>query len=85
MMISKDLLQILRCPACVSGPDRRPGEDPGRLERTRDYWLVCTEPACGRKYPIVDDIPVMFIKTGDRFAHTSIDELPVPPPKDVVD
>lgn len=85
MMISEDLLQILRCPACVSGPDRRPGEDPGRLELARDCWLVCTEPACGRKYPIVDDIPVMFVKTGDRFARIPVADLPVPPPKDVVD
>jgi hypothetical protein len=33
----------------------------------------------------VDDIPVMFVKTGDRFARIPIADLPVPPPKDVTD
>lgn len=79
-MIDLDLLAILRCPACVSGPTRRPGEDPGRLELVRESWLVCQEPGCGRKYPIVDDIPVMLIETGDKWVHTAVADLPVPPP-----
>jgi uncharacterized protein YbaR (Trm112 family) len=79
-MVSQDLLAILRCPACVSGPTRRPGEDPGRLELMRDVWLVCQEPDCGRKYPIVDDIPVMLIDTGDKWVETAVADLPVPPP-----
>ncbi len=79
-MIDPDLLAILRCPACVSGPTRRPGEDPGRLELVRESWLVCQEPGCGRKYPIVDDIPVMLIETGDKWVHTAVADLPVPPP-----
>ena len=79
-MISQDLLAILRCPACVSGPMRKRGDDPGRLELVRDCWLVCQEPDCGRKYPIVDDIPVMLIETGDKWAGTPVADLPVPPP-----
>jgi uncharacterized protein YbaR (Trm112 family) len=82
-MISQDLLAILRCPACVSGPTRRPGADPGRLELVKDAWLVCQEPKCERKYPIMDDIPVMLIDTGDKWKNTAVDELPVPPPSDV--
>ncbi|MGC8782507.1 MAG: Trm112 family protein [Anaerolineae bacterium] len=78
-MISSDLLAILRCPACVSGPTRRPGDDPGRLELVRESWLVCQEPGCGRKYPIVDDIPVMLIETGDKWVNTAVADLPVPP------
>ena len=83
-MISQDLLEILRCPHCVTGDTRRPGDDPGRLELVNDCWLVCLEPDCGRKYPIVDDIPVMLIEAGSHWISTSVAELPVPPPKDAV-
>jgi len=79
-MISQDLLTILRCPACVSGPERRPGEDPGQLVLVHESWLVCQEEGCGRKYPIVDDIPVMLIDTGDKWVHTPVADLPLPPP-----
>ena len=74
-MISPDLLEILRCPACVR-------ENEVQLKLVKDAWLICQEPGCGRKYPIVDDIPVMLIETGDRWASTSEDDLPVPPPED---
>jgi uncharacterized protein len=80
-MVAQELLEILRCPHCVSGPTRRPGEDPGRLTIVRDVWLVCQEPDCGRKYPIVDDIPVMLIDTGDKWISTAVEDLPVPPPQ----
>jgi hypothetical protein len=79
-MIPQDLLAILRCPACVSGSTRRAGDDPGRLLLVKDTWLVCQEEGCGRKYPIVDDIPVMLIETGDKWVATAIADLPVPPP-----
>ena len=79
-MISQELLAILRCPACVSGSTRRPGDDPGQLELIHDAWLVCREEGCGRKYPIVDDIPVLRIDTGDKWVHTAVADLPVPPP-----
>ncbi len=70
-MVSQELLEILRCPACVR-------EKSGLLTLTRETWLVCQD--CGRKYPIVDDIPVMLIDEGDKWAETSIEGLPVPPP-----
>ncbi len=70
-MINQDLLDILRCPACVR-------EKEGRLTLTRDTWLVCAD--CGRKYPIVEDIPVMLIDEGDKWAATTVEALPVPPP-----
>jgi uncharacterized protein YbaR (Trm112 family) len=78
LVVSEDLLAILRCPACVSGPDRREGPDPGRLELVRGHWLVCQEPGCGRKYPIRDDIPVMLIEEGDKYRDLPVDELPDP-------
>ncbi|CBE68611.1 MAG: Trm112 family protein [Candidatus Methylomirabilis oxygeniifera] len=48
-MIDKELLEILACPAC-------------KAEVVLDepaVRIVCT--ACGRRYPIRDDIPVMLI------------------------
>jgi uncharacterized protein YbaR (Trm112 family) len=74
-MISDDLLEILRCPACVR-------EKPGLLKLVKGTWLICQEPGCGRKYPIVDDIPVMLIETGDKWVAVAEADLPVPPPED---
>jgi uncharacterized protein len=70
-MVSQNLLEILRCPACVK-------EKEARLKYYREAWLICQD--CGRKYPIVDDIPVMLIETGDKWAATTEADLPVPPP-----
>ncbi|TEU11939.1 MAG: Trm112 family protein [Anaerolineales bacterium] len=77
-MVSQDLLDILRCPACVSGPNRREGPDPGRLELVNGVWLVCQEEGCNRKYPIRDDIPVMLIEEGDKYRDVPVDQLGTP-------
>jgi uncharacterized protein YbaR (Trm112 family) len=71
MMVSPDLLEILRCPHCVR-------DKPGLLTLHRDTWLICQD--CGRKYPIRDDIPVMLIDEGTKWMDTQADDLPVPPP-----
>ena len=73
-MVSQDLLDILRCPACVREKD-------GLLDLVLTSWLVCRD--CGRKYPIVEDIPVMLIDEGDKWVKTPVETLPVPPPKPV--
>ena len=79
MSIPADLLEILRCPYCVSGDTRKPGEDPGQLDLVKDgTWFICKEPDCGRKYPIREDIPVMLIEEGDKWVNTEIDLLPEP-------
>ena len=70
-MVSQELLEILRCPACVREKD-------GLLALVRESWLVCQD--CDRKYPIVDDIPVMLIDEGDKWVKTTLESLPVPPP-----
>jgi uncharacterized protein YbaR (Trm112 family) len=70
-MINKELLEILRCPACVR-------EKNALLKLYRDSWLICQD--CDRKYPIVDDIPVMLIDEGDKWVAVVESELPVPPP-----
>ena len=71
-MVSKELLDILRCPACVR-------EKEGLLTLEKDAWLVCQN--CGRKYPIRDDIPVMLIDEGDKWVQVKVEDLPVPPPQ----
>ena len=81
MAVDPELLEILRCPYCVSGDTRKPGLDPGRLELVHaGKWLVCTESECGRKYPIREEIPVMLIEEGDKWIDTPVDELPEPGP-----
>ncbi len=70
-MVSADLLEILRCPACVR-------ETEGLLILEHGTWLVCQD--CGRKYPISEDIPVMLIDEGDKWKNTAVVDLPVPPP-----
>ena len=77
-MVSQDLLDILRCPACVSGPNRQEGPDPGRLELVNGVWLVCQEEGCNRKYPIRDDIPIMLIEEGDKYIDVPVDQLGTP-------
>ncbi len=72
-MVHPDLMEILRCPVCV----REEGKT-GLLTLVRESWLVCQD--CQRKYPIVDEIPVMLIDEGDRWLQTAIEDLPVPPP-----
>jgi hypothetical protein len=71
-MVSKDLLDILRCPACVRETD-------GLLDFYKETWLICQD--CGRKYPIKQDIPVMLIDEGDKWVETAPDDLPIPPPE----
>ena len=80
-MIPQDLLEILRCPHCVTGATRVPGNDPGRILFIKDSWLVCQEPGCDRKYPVVGAIPDMRIEAGERWQKTLAEQLPVPPPQ----
>lgn len=70
-MVSKELIEILRCPACVREKD-------GLLTLHQDTWLICGD--CGRKYPIIDEIPVMLIDEGDKWVAIAEKDLPIPPP-----
>ncbi len=63
-MLSEELLAILACPACKNPVTLKFG-----------HWLVCQNPACGRKYPIRDGIPIMLIEEGDKYVKTSLEEL----------
>ena len=66
-MISKELLDILVCPACKA-----------KVELIRDEWLVCQNEDCRRKYPIRDDIPVMLVEEGDKYRDISVEQLNAP-------
>jgi uncharacterized protein len=70
-MLKQELLDILCCPACVKDKD-------GLLTYYKETWLICQD--CGRKYPVVEDIPVMLIPEGDKWVSTAEKDLPVPPP-----
>ncbi len=77
--IAPELLEILRCPYCVSSETRLPGDDPGRLTLVRDgQWLY--SPESGYKYPIKEGIPVMLIEEGQKWKDTPLEELPDPGP-----
>ncbi len=71
-MVHPELLEILRCPACVR-------EKAGLLDFYKETWLICRD--CGRKYPIVEDIPVMLIDEGDKWQASKKEDLPIPPPR----
>lgn len=51
-MISKELMDILACPACKA---------PVRLEGLK---IACSD--CGYRYPIKDGIPVMLIDEAEK-------------------
>jgi len=53
-MINKELLEILACPKCKTSV---------KLEGDK---IVCTNPQCGLRYPIRDDIPVMLIDQAEK-------------------
>ena len=69
-MLHPELLEILRCPACAK-------ENKGELTYYKESWLICRD--CGRKYPVVDDIPVMLIDEGSKWIETEAENLQIPP------
>jgi uncharacterized protein YbaR (Trm112 family) len=71
LMVSQELLDILRCPA-----DVRNGPNAGLLDLVKETWLVCRD--CGRKYPIKNDIPIMLIEEGDKYKGTPVEQLGAP-------
>ena len=72
-MASIKLLEMLRCPHCLSSSE-------GRLLLDKGYWLVCREINCRRKYPIRAGIPVMLAEEGERWIEVQVEDLPIPPP-----
>ena len=54
MAISRELLNILVCPQCRGGLD----------SAANGSGLVCA--ACGIKYPVREDIPIMLIEEAEK-------------------
>ncbi|MCP4537839.1 MAG: Trm112 family protein [Chloroflexi bacterium] len=71
-MVSTDLLEILRCPVCVSGPTRRSGDDPGRLDLVQETWLICTENGCRHQYAIRDDSAGVVLAEGAKWVEVEV-------------
>ncbi len=53
MPIQKDLLEILACPET-----KAPVVE---VETDGEHWLVSTDPATRRRYPVRDGIPIMLV------------------------
>ena len=62
-----ELLPILRCPACASTTG-------GELRFTKNMWLVCKD--CQRKYPIINNIPIMLVEEGNKWIKTPDEKIP---------
>jgi len=63
MPISQQLLEILACPLSKA-PVVLDGE-----------WIVSTDPATRRRYPIKDEIPVMLIEESEEMPETDWREV----------
>lgn len=63
-MLNEELRAILACPACKT-----------RVELMAERWLVCANPDCRRKYPIVNGIPIMLIEEGTKYVDVSVEDL----------
>ena len=58
--LSPDLLEILRCPHCVTQPGDPPKDcQKGQLRYEKDR-LTCLQ--CGRSYKVEDGIPDMIVE-----------------------
>ena len=56
MPVDKELMELLVCPSCHGQVELRAEGDA--------EWIVCL--ACGLRYPVKDDIPVMLIDEAER-------------------
>ncbi len=63
-MLKEEFLAILACPACKT-----------KVVPVGEHWLVCPNEACRRKYPIIDDIPVMLVEEGDKYVDVAVEDL----------
>jgi uncharacterized protein YbaR (Trm112 family) len=75
--ISPEILKKMYCPHCIAEFGGRLDEDAPELVFYNDYWLIA--PLCGRKYPIIDGIPIMMVEEGQKWMRTKIEDLPLPP------
>ena len=67
-MVDSEFLAILRCPRCAR-------QNGGALRAEGEAWLVCQEPKCRRKYPIVKGFPVLLTKEIEQGSQVPIEGL----------
>lgn len=77
MQLPEYLMQRTRCPYCVKASSGGTDRPVGVLRLEGNYWLVCI--SCERKYPLIDNLPVLMIEEGNRWTRTPVTELPIPP------
>lgn len=63
IMVNKDILKILVCPACKTAV-KEIGET-----------LLCTNPDCRRQYAVKDNIPVMLIDESTIVERSVFDQV----------
>lgn len=61
-----ELLELLACPFCKT-----------KVTLEREHWLVCQNSECRRKYPVVEDIPVLLIEEGDKYIDIEVEDLDI--------
>lgn len=76
---TNDLISMLRCPHCVAGRTKKTGNEPGRLSKLNENWLICSETGCNRKYPIYGGIPQFFRDLTEEYRSVVQHVLPVKP------
>lgn len=74
------LSSLLRCPHCAALRVRKKGAATGSLTAVGEYWLVCHEDSCQRKYPVFRGVPIMLTKEAEQWTGMRVEDLPVTPP-----
>jgi SAM-dependent methyltransferase/uncharacterized protein YbaR (Trm112 family) len=80
MQLHHYLAQIISCPSCVKADTGDVEKPSGHLSPGPEQWLICDD--CGRKYPSLDGTPKLMIQEGEKWAGTSVEELPHSPGPD---
>lgn len=72
---SNSVFDIIRCPWCVQHRTELKISD-NKLQLMKNKWLICKEPLCQRKFPIVDNTPIINSYELNRWISTAEQSLP---------
>ncbi len=59
----RDIFSLIRCPHCIGDKETK---DNSSLTIYNTDWLLCSNPHCKRKYPIVNGTPLLTLKDGNK-------------------